>query len=70
MDTGKQSFFFEDDQAMAEEMRIIHSQRHNPFVKNGIVDTEAYGEFVVQFNEFIGHAPKPFVKIVDKDMRL
>lgn len=66
----EQSFFFADDRVMAEEMKIIQRQRHNPFVKDGKVDAEAYGEFVVQFNEFIGHAPKPFVRMIDRDMRL
>jgi hypothetical protein len=42
----------------------------SPFVRNGVVDIDAYIEFVQQFNEFINHEPKPFRPMIEKDMRL
>ena len=56
--------------SMREDMERVAHQRHNPFVKDGIVDVDAYIEFVTQFNEFINHEPKPFEPIIDRDMRL
>lgn len=53
-----------------QDMKTVSAQRHNPFVKNGIIDADAYIEFVMQFNEFINHEPRPFKQMVDKDMRL
>jgi hypothetical protein len=38
--------------------------------RNSLVDADAYVDFVMQFNEFINHAPKAFVRMVDTDMRL
>ena len=55
---------------MREDMERVANDRHNPFIKNGIVDLDAYIEFVTQFNEFINHEPKPFEPIIDRDMRL
>jgi len=55
---------------LKEEMQALRLQRHNPFIKNGKVDIDAYIEFVTEFNEFINHAPKPFEQIIDCDMRL
>ncbi len=52
------------------DMETIASQRHNPFIKDGKVDIDAYIEFVVQYNEFINHQPKPFKKIIDRVMKL
>ena len=56
--------------AFKEDMEAVAAGRHNPFVKNGVVDVDAYIEFVCQFNEFISHEPKPFEPMMDKDMRL
>lgn len=61
---------FSDSDSLRKDMEIVSANRHNPFVKNGIVDTDAYVEFVTEYNEFIGHRPKPFVPITEKDMRL
>lgn len=52
------------------DMEKVASSRHNPFFKDGKADVDAYIEFVTQYNEFINHQPKPFKKIIDKDMRL
>ena len=56
--------------SLKEDMKILRKERHNPFVRDGKVDMDAYLEFVTEFNEFINHAPKPFKKIIDHDMRL
>lgn len=53
-----------------KDMEIISSKRHNPFIKNGKCDADAYLEFVTQYNEFINHEQKPFKEMVDRDMRL
>jgi hypothetical protein len=52
------------------DMAVIARRRHNPFIKDGKVDVDAYVAFVCQFNEFINHQPKPFKQMMDKDMRL
>ncbi|MBI4687432.1 MAG: hypothetical protein HY756_06595 [Nitrospirae bacterium] len=56
--------------SLKEDMRYLSAHRHNPFIKDGQVDMDAYIEFVQQFNEFINHEPKPFKPMIDKDMRL
>ena len=53
-----------------EEMERIASLRHNPFLKEGRPDADAYIEFVAQYNEFINHRLKPFRKIIDAVMKL
>ena len=52
------------------DMETLKHQRHNPFIKNGKVNIDAYIEFITQFNEFINHEPKPFKPMIDRDMRL
>lgn len=61
--------FFRWDYFRADMERVA-GQRHNPFLKEGRPDADAYIEFVVQYNEFINHGPKPFRKIVDTVMKL
>ena len=56
--------------SLRKAMKKIASNRHNPFFKNGKVDTDAYIEFVTQFNEFINHAAKPFRPMIDKIFKL
>lgn len=56
--------------ALKHDLAAMAASRHNPFVKAGTVDVDAYIQFVSAFNEFINHEPKPFTQIVDKDMRL
>jgi hypothetical protein len=55
---------------LKNDMAAVADSRHNPFVKNGIVDADAYVLFVCAYNEFINHAPKPFKRMIDIDMRL
>jgi len=57
-------------ESLNEDMDVLRRQRHNPFIKNGMVDVDAYIEFVSEFNEFINHKPKPFKPIIDKEMKL
>jgi hypothetical protein len=52
------------------DMETVRVGRLHAFVKDGVVDVDAYIDFVTEFNEFIGHEPKPFRQIIDKDMRL
>jgi hypothetical protein len=59
-----------ESNAFRKDMETIRANKHNPFVKDGKVDVDAYLEFVEQYNEFINHEPKPFRRMIDKDMRL
>ena len=61
---------FSRSDALRKDMETIALKRHNPFIKGGKVDVGAYLEFVTQYNEFINHTPKPFSRIIDKDMKL
>jgi hypothetical protein len=61
---------FSRSDALRKDMETIASKRHNPFIREGKVDVDAYIEFVTQYNEFINHTPKPFSRIIDKDMKL
>lgn len=56
--------------SLRKDMQTVASQRHNPFLKDGKVDVDAYIEFLSEYNEFINHEPKPFKPIKDKIMRL
>ena len=56
--------------ALRSDMEAVARSRHNPFIKNGVVDCDAYIEFVTAYNEFINHEPKRFTPMVDRDMRL
>lgn len=55
---------------LRRDMEKVASQRHNPFIKDGKVDVDAYIEFVTQYNEFINHKPKPFKPMIDRVMKL
>jgi hypothetical protein len=59
-----------NSESFRKDMESVRLGRLHAFVKDGIVDVDAYIDFVTQFNEFIGHEPKPFRQIIDKDMRL
>jgi hypothetical protein len=52
------------------DMDTLRRGRLHAFVKDGTVDIDAYLLFVAEFNEFVGHEPKTFRRIVDLDMRL
>ena len=55
---------------LRKDLEVLRHQRHNPFIKDGVVDIDAYTGFVQQFNEFINHKPKPFKPIIDHEMKL
>jgi len=57
-------------EVLKNDLASVAATRHNPFVKDGVVDVDAYIDFVTAFNEFINHEPKPFARMIDKDMRL
>lgn len=55
---------------LQEDMRKLSRRRHNPFIVNGEVDVDRLLTFLTEYNRFINHTPKPFRRIIDKDMRL
>lgn len=55
---------------LREDMKILLRRRRNPFIINGKFDLDRYITFLTEFNLFISHNPRPFHKIIDKDMRL
>jgi len=57
-------------EGLKHDLAAVAASRHNPFIKDGVVDVDAYIAFVTAFNEFINHEPKPFARMIDKDMRL
>lgn len=57
-------------ESLGQDMRTIAAGRHNPFVKDGKVDVDAYVQFVCDYNEFINHEPKPFKPMKIKEMKL
>ncbi|MFV1951776.1 MAG: hypothetical protein ACC630_07480 [Nitrospinota bacterium] len=66
----KELFELSESETLKKDMEAVALQRHNPFIKNGRVDVDAYIEFVTQYNEFINHEPKPFKPMIDMDIRL
>lgn len=55
---------------LKNDMERVSKNRHNPFVVNGRVNMDQYLTFLDEYNLFINHRPKPFRKMIDKDMRL
>lgn len=53
---------------LQNDMQRIARTRHNPFVVNGKGDIDQVLTFLTEYNHFINHNPKPFRKIVDKDI--
>lgn len=70
MTTARKEKMLWGSSSTMKDMAAIATRRHNPFVRDGKADPDAYIEFVTQFNEFINHRPKPFRKMVDREMRL
>ncbi len=56
--------------SLREDMARLVSRRHNPFVVNGEVDVDLWMQFLTEYNEFVGHAPKPFKPMIDRVMKL
>jgi len=55
---------------LRKDMEMLKAQWKTPFVKDAGIDVDAYIGFVMQFNEFINHKPKPFKAMLDRDMKL
>lgn len=56
--------------SLRNDMKYLSANRFNPTLVNGIVDGDTLIEFLTQYNEFINHEPRPFKKIIDKNMKL
>lgn len=56
--------------SLRNDMQYLSANRLNPTVVNGKVDMDKLVDFLTQYNEFINHNPRPFKKIIDKDMKL
>jgi uncharacterized protein YjgD (DUF1641 family) len=56
--------------SLREDMEYLLKNRHNPVVIEGEIDLNRLVEFLTEFNEFINHEPKPFRRIIDKNMKL
>lgn len=55
---------------LKEDMQKLESYRHNPFMVQDKINIDRFLTFLNEYNKFINHHPKPFRKIIDKDMRL
>ena len=55
---------------LREDLRQVAKNRHNPFIVNKKINLDRILEFLTEYNAFINHTPKPFRKIIDKDIRL
>lgn len=55
---------------LRRDFKELLKNRINPFIVNGDVDMDRILEFLTECNAFINHNPKPFRKMIDKDMRL
>lgn len=64
---AKELFELSQSRALLNDLRAVRAQRHNPFIKDGRVNIDAYIEFVTQYNSFINHRPKPFKPIIIKN---
>jgi hypothetical protein len=61
---------FSESASMRKDMEYLSLHRHNPVLVNGAFDMDRLIEFLSQFNEFINHQPKPFLPMIEKDMKL
>ncbi|MBI5073985.1 MAG: hypothetical protein HZB62_02260 [Nitrospirae bacterium] len=59
-----------ESSSMRKDMEYLSSHRHNPVLVNGAFDMDRLIEFLLQFNEFINHQPKPFRPMIEKNMKL
>jgi len=70
IDVSKSDSLKKESDSLKKDMEFVASNRHNPFLRNGTVDVDAYVEFVTEYNEFINHRPKPFVPMAGLVMKL
>lgn len=59
-----------ESSSVRKDMEYLSEHRHNPVLINGAFDMDRLIEFLSQFNEFINHQPKPFLPMIEKDMKL
>jgi len=55
---------------LKEDLIKLSKNRHNPFLKNGEIDTDILLTFLTEYNDFINHATRPFCKIKDEFNKL
>lgn len=56
--------------ALRQDLRLVSDRRRRLFQRRGQADIDLLVAFLVEFNEMIDHRPKPFKKIVARDMKL
>lgn len=56
--------------SLKRDMQALKKGCHNPFIKDGKVDIDAYVRFVCEYNEFINHKRKPFKPMLIREMKL
>ncbi len=66
----KELLAFAKSSKLRQDLRQVSKNRHNPFIVNGNVDLDCLLTFLNEYNYFINHTPKPFRKIIDRDVRL
>lgn len=52
------------------DSRRLRENRNNPFMEGNKINLDNFLVFLDEFNSFMNHCPKPFRKIIDRDMRL
>ncbi len=57
-------------ESLKNDMQIMAERKCAPFIKDGRTDVDAFIAFIIEFNEFINHEPRPFSKMPDRDMVL
>ena len=67
MDKTKNLLFTD---SINQDMAIIASRKKNFFYKDGKYDAALWLEFATQFNEFMGHARKPFTPITGNNFKI
>lgn len=55
---------------LKEDTKKLLRNRYNPFIVNGEINADRFLTFLTEYNYFINHNPKPFHRIIDKDMKL
>lgn len=60
----------DQSESLRKDMNLIKSHKNNLYHEDEQKSIELFLEFVTQYNEFINHEPKPFKRIIDKDMIL
>jgi hypothetical protein len=55
---------------LREDIRKISGNRINPFILNGEINMDLLLEFLTQYNAFIGHKPRKFRKIIEREMKI